>query len=371
MGNSQFDAEEHYLKEDRKAGRRDRKLASAKDRSKYKKTDSDKLKAQQTIKSLESGLLRGRIISIASEGILVDSEAKQYYCVLRGTLKKEKTEHKNLVIVGDFVHFERINDKEGAITYVEPRHSILSRADNLSQRKKQLIAANIDSVLITTCVVNPPLKPSLLDRYIIAADKGGMEAIIVINKIDLLTNASFPEGLRENEKEVLEELFKAYEQAGVPAIAVSSTTGEGMEQLAAAMKDKASVFSGQSGVGKSSLINALTGSQLKTGDIVQRTQKGSHTTSTANLIPLPFGGWCIDTPGIKSFGVWDLQKDELLSYFPEIMKLGQQCKFPNCTHIHEPGCCIPQAVEEGIISPFRYLSYCSLHDELREDHVRR
>lgn len=363
--------------EDKKLGRRERKLASAKDRSKFKKTDADKLKKHAEEKyqtqSEQSLLERGRVISIASEGIIVDHQGQLITCVLRGNLKKERTQHKNLVIVGDFVRFNKVHEDEGVIAFVETRHSVLSRADNLSQRKQQLIAANIDQVMITTSVVNPPIKPSLIDRYIIAADKGGMQPIIIVNKIDLLQTPedTFDPILVETEKELLEEFLKAYKQANIKVIAVSSATGEGMEELKEAMKDKASVFSGQSGVGKSSLINQMTGLDLRVGEIVEKTKKGSHTTSTANLLPLPFGGWCIDTPGIKSFGVWDLQKEELLSYFPELMELGKKCKFPNCSHIHEPDCAIETALEEGEISLMRYQSYYSLLHELDEEHLRR
>lgn len=364
--------------EDRKLNRRERKLASSKDRSKYKKTDSDKLKkhAEEKYQSQDeqSPLKIGRVISIASEGIIVDYQGQFINCVLRGTLKKEKTQHKNLVIVGDFVRFEPMHENEGVISFIEPRKSILSRADNLSQRKQQLIAANIDQVLITTSVINPPIKPSLIDRYIIAADKGGMQSIIVVNKIDLL-QASYTEEadqiLVETEKEIYEEFILAYAQAGIQVIPVSSETGQGLQALEECMKGKASVFSGQSGVGKSSLINRITGLNLRVGEVVERTKKGSHTTSTANLIPLPFGGWCIDTPGIKSFGVWDLQKEELLSYFPEIMAQGKKCKFPNCTHVHEPDCAIEKAIDEGDVSLMRYQSYYSLLQELGEEHLRR
>lgn len=364
--------------EDRKLIRRERKMASSKDRSKYKKTDADKIKkhAEENYQpqNEQSPLKLGRVISIASEGIIVDYQGQFISCVLRGTLKKEKTQHKNLVIVGDFVRFEPMHENEGVISFVEPRRSILSRADNLSQRKQQLIAANIDQVLITTSVVNPPIKPSLIDRYIIAADKGGMQSIIVVNKIDLLQPSNpeeYDEVLIETEKEIYEEFIAAYSLTGIQVISVSSTTGQGMQELEECMKGKASVFSGQSGVGKSSLINRITGLNLRIGEVVERTKKGSHTTSTANLLPLPFSGWCIDTPGIKSFGVWDLQKEELLSYFPEIMAQGEKCKFPNCSHIHEPGCAIEIAIDAGEVSLMRYQSYYSLLHELGEEHLRR
>ena len=370
------DLEEEYLKEDRKSGKIERKLASAKDRSKYKKTDREKFKKSdelhKNIKLSKDQLHKGRVLSIVPEGIIVDFEGNQYLCTLRGLLKKEKSQFKNLVTVGDFVLFEKINDREGLIAHVEPRKSVLSRADNLSRRKEQLIAANIDQVLITVSVVEPPLKPSLVDRYIIAARKGKMDPVVVVNKIDLL-NIEKAENqlLAEMDNILFEELLSAYASADIPVVAVSTVTGKGLDQLRAVMKDKASVFSGQSGVGKSSLINAIVGTELDVGDIVGKTRKGTHMTTTAKLLPLEFGGWCIDTPGIKSFGVWDLKKDEIVAYFTEIHAHGKYCHYPDCSHLHESGCAVRLALEEEKISPMRYESYVALMDSVSQDHLRR
>ncbi len=364
------DIEEQYFGDDRKSGKQDRKLAQAKDRSKYKKTDQDKLK-QKVQKATKEHLLRGRVLSIVPEGILVDHEGHALMCSLRGVLKKEKSQFKNLVTVGDFVLYEAISATEGLIEYVEPRHSTLSRADNISRRKEQLIAANIDQVLITVSVVEPPLKPFLADRYIIAARKGGMEPVIVVNKIDLLEEEEGENPAIGSERELLDEFVKAYTAVDVPVILVSTVTGVGIEDLKAAMKGKASVFSGQSGVGKSSLINAMTGMRLEVREVVDKTKKGAHTTTTAKLLPLEFGGWCIDTPGIKSFGVWDLQKNEIEQYFPEIFAHGRGCKYPDCSHQQEVGCAVLIAVEKGQISPLRYGSYLALMDSVSQEYLRR
>lgn len=369
--------EEEYFGHHRKETKTERKQAEKKDRSKYKKTDRDKF--HQSIENdiaskMESKtLLEGRVLSINPQGMIVDCLGKQIQCKLRGLLKKAKTESKNLVIVGDFVLFEEIGDDEGVIVHVKPRYSVLSRADNLSRRKEQLIAANIDQVLITVSVVNPEIKSSLIDRYIIAAQKGNMQPVIVINKIDLLSS-SFqdiaPERVKA-EEELYTECLLAYKNLGIRVIAVSTKTGEGLDDLRQAMKDKASVFSGQSGVGKSSLINATADLTLRIGEVVEKTKKGSHTTTTAQLIPLPFGGWCIDTPGIKSFGVWDLQIDEIESYYSEIHDMGLHCKFPDCTHTHESHCAVQQAVEQGLISPLRFNSYQALMESISSMHRRR
>ncbi len=364
--------ENHYFGEERKNEKAARKHASAKDRSKYKKTDQRKESNQpQEFKGDRSNLKRGRVISITSGGIIVNIDNAIYTCQLRGLLKKEKTQFKNLVTVGDHVLVEVSSNNEGSIAHIEQRRTVLSRAENLSRRKEQLIASNVDQVIITVSVVSPPLKSSLIDRYIIAAQKGGMEPIIVVNKIDLLNSPDVDPQLIEQEKAVYKEVLKAYAQAGIPLIGASTLTGEGIDLLRDRMQNKTSVFSGQSGVGKSSLINEITGGSLRIGDIVKKTNKGSHTTTVANLLQLDSGGWCIDTPGIKSFGVWDLSKDEVEEYFPEIFTCGHNCRFPDCSHLHEEGCAVHDAVENGDISPLRYESYLMLMQSIGEDHFRR
>lgn len=367
--------EEKYFGDDRKRGKQERKIAKAKDRSKYKKTDQVKREREtlrlQEQKTFDESQLRGRVVSITPQGFCVDHEGTQYVCTIRGALKKEKNLTKNLVTTGDFVRFEKKSDLEGAIIYVEPRHSVLSRADNLSRRKEQLLAANIDQVLITVSVVSPPLKSPIVDRYIIAARKGNMEPIIVVNKIDLLHSTSFDAGFLEEENAHYQAFLDAYTKANIPLISVSAETGEGIESLKQMMQNKSSVFSGQSGVGKSSLINAVTGLRLVTRSIVEKTRKGAHTTTTTQLLPLEFGGWCVDTPGIKSFGVWDLQREDLELYFSEIQSIGLNCKFPDCSHLHEQQCAVLEAVEKGEISLLRYESYQFLKEGLKQIHLRR
>ncbi|MDP1880448.1 MAG: ribosome small subunit-dependent GTPase A [Parachlamydiaceae bacterium] len=369
--------EEAYLGEDRKEDKKTRKIAQSKDRSKFKKTDRDKysksLKDDQEAKLSSQDWLEGRVLSIMPQGIIVEYENILYTCILKGLLKKEKTEAKNLVAVGDFVLFEKTSDNEGIIGRIQPRKTFLSRADNLSRRKEQLIAVNIDQVIITVAVVNPPLKCPIIDRYIIATQKGGMQPIIVINKIDLLDNPNnnIDDFIIEQERINYEEAIKAYQAADVILIPVSAETGQGIDLLKNQMKDKASVFSGPSGVGKSSLINQMTGLNLRVGEIVEKTKKGAHTTTTTQLIPLEFGGWCIDTPGIKSFGVWKLDKEEVQAYFPEIFEIGINCKFTDCSHTHEENCAVIKAVESGDLSVTRYGSYQALMESVQSEHVRR
>ena len=364
------DTEAEYFGEERKSGKAHRKIAIAKDRSQYKKTDKRQLEKQKKEFVNDEQLQRGRVLSIASQGIIVESEGETLTCTLRGSLKKEKNLLKNLVAVGDFVLFQRSGTNDGMIAHIEPRTTILSRAENLSRRKEQVIAANIEQVFITTSVVSPELKPSLVDRYIIATQKGGMEPIVVVNKIDLLEKADEDPEIAA-EKELYEEFLTAYRAAGVIVIPVSVHTNEGIDHLKEAMKGKSSVFSGQSGVGKSSLINIVAGKNLRIGGLVGRTNKGTHTTTSAQLIPLEEGGWCIDTPGIKSFGVWDLDKEVVEHYFPEIFNCGAQCKFPDCSHLHEAGCAVIEAVEKREISWMRFESFQTLMQSVSENHYRR
>ena len=344
--------EEFYHKKHNKEGKKTRKEIQNKDRSKYKHTDRREKEVPESITKLP----KGRVLSITSEGITVFYEGDKFICNLRGALKKEKTKEKNLVTIGDFVRFTPLAENQGAIEFVEPRTSHLARVDNLSRRKSQLIAANIDQVFIVASATSPTLKPTLIDRYIIAAQTGNMDPIIVINKIDLIDDAL-------DEEKNLFELFKEdYKDLPYPVFYVSAATGEGIEDLKKQMEGKSTVLSGQSGVGKSSLINTLLGSDLEVGDIVERTQKGSHTTSTASLLPLSKGGFCIDTPGIKSFGLFNVETDEIESFFPEIQSVAENCRFNRCTHTHEPDCAVQDAVDEGTLSILRYHSYVSLLD---------
>lgn len=360
MKDKHFEEEEAFHQGEIKEIHKDRKILSKKDRSKYKKTDLDKQK-QEVPK--DPKLKKGRVLAIMADGILVDHEDKLYTCSLKGSLKKDTKRIKNLVAVGDFVLFLPQDAQTGSIAYVQERSSILSRAEQITRQKEQLIAVNIDQVLITASVVLPPLKPTLIDRYIIAALKGNLDPVIVINKIDLLENDP-------QEKALLQEVVEIYAALEIPVYPVSTVTGEGIPQLHQAMGGKSSVFSGQSGAGKSSLINAIIGSSLRTGEVIAKTRKGAHTTTSTHLLPIDGGGFCVDTPGIKSFGMWDLKVEDVQSYFFEIVSLRPFCKYPNCLHMHEPGCAVQEALERGEISHLRFDSYCALIMDLKDQKVR-
>ena len=343
-----YDHEEEFHARDRKQFRKERRIAQTTDRSKFKKTDQE----EKTIQTAHH-LRRGRVVSISGEGAFVDFDGNPILCSLKGLMKKETAQVKNIIAVGDWVRCT----EENAIEQVEPRASILARTD-ISGRKEQLIAVNIDQVIITTSVVNPPLKPALVDRYLIAAEKGNIHPIIVINKIDLLEIAS------EQEQERYREFLAAYTPLGWPVLSLSTETGEGIEDLRLLLQNKTSVFSGQSGVGKSSLLNACFGFTLKIGELAAKTAKGAHTTTTASLLLLPGGGYCVDTPGIRSFGVWDLTKADVVNHFTDFFSFANDCKYPDCLHITEPDCAVQKAFKEGSIAPLRYESYVSLLEEI-------
>jgi ribosome biogenesis GTPase len=345
-----YDHEEDFHSRDKKQFRKERRVATQADRSKYKKTDQSRGEEKEEI---AHHLDRGRIISISGEGSLVDFEGKQILCSLKGFLKKDTGKQKNLVAVGDWVRFT----KEGAIVQVEERTSTLARTD-ISGRKEQLIAVNVDQVVISVSVIGPALKPSLIDRYLIAAEKGNIRPIIAINKIDLLETAG------EEERDVYRNFLAAYEPLGLPILSVSALTGTGIEALRSLLKDKTTVFSGQSGVGKSSLLNACFGLQLKTGDLAQKTEKGSHTTTMASLMPLPGGGYCVDTPGIRSFGIWELTRRSIADHFTDIARFAAKCKFVDCSHVNETECAVLKAIEKKKLPSIRYESYLSLLAEI-------
>lgn len=340
----EFDFEEEFHARDKKKWRKERRHAQETDRSQFKKTDLEK----KETKTLDTNLQRGKVVAISGEGAWVDVEEGRILCSIKGLLKKENLQAKNILAVGDFVRLT----PDHSIAQVEERYSFLARTD-ITGKKEQLIAVNVDQAIIAISVVNPPLKPALVDRYLIAAEKGRIHPLIVINKVDLLDGG-------EEEKRY-REFLAVYEKLGFPILSVSTLNATGLEALRALLKDKTSVFSGQSGVGKSSLINACYGLTLKTGELAQKTSKGTHTTTTAELISLPGGGYCVDTPGIRSFGIWQLKKEEVMDHFPDLSS--QNCKYPDCIHINEPDCSILTGLENGSISALRYESYRTLLDE--------
>lgn len=346
---------ESHFDPTRREHRDERKRAQRADRSKFKHTDLGKEK--QRTRSSETVLLTGRVTQIRSQEIIVVAEKKVYSCSLKGFLKFSKDRQKNLVTVGDAVSFEIISPGAGCIHAVLPRTSLLSREDHLHRRNQQLVVANVDQLFITVSVAEPALRTPIIDRYLIAARKGHLSPILLINKWDRLLE-------NPGEAHVAEEVVRLYRSLGIPVLCVSAVTGEGFEQLQVAMTHKTSVFSGQSGTGKTCLVNRLTGLSMRTG-MIRAVGKGCHTTTTTQLLELPFEGWVVDTPGLRSLGIFDLEKKDLKDEFCEIFS--QPCEFTNCWHSGEKGCAVLKGVEEGHVSPVRFSSYLSLLASLEGD----
>lgn len=273
-------------------------------------------------------------------------------CRIKGKFRTKGIKTTNPVAVGDVVHVALEQDGVGVINHLEPRRNyIIRRSVNLS-KQTQIIGANLDQALLIVTLASPPTSLGFIDRFLVTAEAYDIPALLVFNKLDLFS----AEGL-----EILEEYMAIYSSIGYPCYRVSALEGTYMEEIKSVLRDKLTLVSGHSGVGKSTFINQLIPeAALKTGKISDWSDKGKHTTTFAEMLDLPFGGQLIDTPGIRELGVVDIEPQELSHFFPEMRALMNQCKYNNCRHINEPGCVILDAVEEGQISPSRYESYLSI-----------
>jgi ribosome biogenesis GTPase len=279
-------------------------------------------------------------------------------CVPRGKLRLNEFKTTNPITVGDWVTVELNPNGVGLITAIQERKNyIIRKATNLS-REAHIIAANIDQALLVVTIVQPETQLAFIDRYLVTAEAYRIPTVLVFNKIDLV-DATY--------QSVLDSYISIYESIGYKCIKVSARTGLNLDLLKQTLQGKVSLLSGNSGVGKSTLINCIEPElNLKTAEISSAHLKGRHTTTFSEIFELSFGGFIIDTPGIKSFGLVDIEKEELYHFFPEIFKLSDKCKYYNCTHIHEPGCAVIEAVDSGKIAPSRYLSYLSIYDDENE-----
>lgn len=295
----------------------------------------------------------GRVTQVFGQSSLVTtSDGQEYRCTVRGVLKSLASDLQHVVVAGDFVTI-RINDGTGesdqaVIVRVEPRRNQICRT---SRQRQQVIAANVDLALIVASAAEPSLKPNLIDRFLVTTGQAGIPAIIVINKADLIPN------------EDLQPVVGVWSQLGYPVILTSTQTGQGIDRLRAAVAGKCSVVTGQSGVGKSSILNSIEeGLQLRIGTVSAENQKGIHTTTSAQLIPLKAGGFLIDTPGIRQFSLWDVIPTELAGLFRDIRPFINLCRYPNCTHTHEDECGVKWGVADGKIDVRRYESYCQIRE---------
>ena len=289
-------------------------------------------------------------------------------CKIKGNLRLKGFRCTNPVAVGDNVEIEVKEDGTAFIRSILPRRNyIIRRASNLS-REFQILAANLDMAVLVVTLINPETSTVFIDRFLATAEAYSVPVTIVFNKIDLLAE---PE-----DRELLEAVIYLYRSIGYTVVPMSVITGEGLDLLRNELQGKTALFSGNSGVGKSSIINLLVpDAKLKVGDISEVHHTGMHTTTFSEMLDIPGdnAGHIIDTPGVKGFGTIDFEKSEVAHFFPEIFKVSKECKYSNCTHTHEPGsgCAVRDAVEQNHISQSRYNSYLSIMEDTDPDKYRK
>lgn len=307
--------------------------------------------------------MKGLVIKNTGSWLEVKTDDGQtFQCKVKGTFRLKGIRSTNPISVGDNVVFSVDSEGYGLISEIEDRKNYIIRKSSNLSKHSQIIAANLDQVLLVATIVHPETSTMFIDRFLATAEAYNVEACIVFNKMDLLT---------DEDKEYLKSMRYLYEGIGYKCCEVSSLTGEGVKELRDSLKDKVTLFSGNSGVGKSTLINTLLGREIaKTGEISSYHDKGMHTTTFSEMYEIDGGGYIIDTPGIKGFGTVDFKRDEVSHYFPEIFKASADCRFNNCTHVHEPGCAVLKAVEEHRISASRYTSYISVMEDESESKYR-
>lgn len=296
----------------------------------------------------ESTCLRGTVLSVGGlhSPVQSDDTGEVYQCATRRLLKTLSTDQRHVLAAGDRVLFRPASNLEGIIERIEPRHGVLCRT---SRGRQHVMVANIDLMLIVSSAAEPGLKPHLIDRLLVTSEKFGIRPVICLNKIDLIDAAD------------LQPLIGVYAQMGYEILPLSATDRIGTDRLRQMVVGARSVVVGQSGVGKSSLLNAIEpGLDLRVSHVSSDSEKGRHTTTASRLIPLDSGGYIVDTPGIRQFQLWDVIPEEVVGFCRDLRPYVSHCRFPDCTHTHEADCAIKDAVADGRLDVRRYESYCQM-----------
>ncbi len=308
--------------------------------------------------------MKGTVIKSTGSWYQVLAENKQVYeCRLKGSFRLKEQKNTNPITVGDHVEIEiEDNTQNAVISKLEERKNYIIRKSTNLSKQTHIIASNLDQAILVVTLAYPRTSTGFIDRFLVTAEAYSIPVIIVFNKADMYEGAAL---------EVVNKLAAIYQKAGYKTVLTSAIKNKGIDELKLLMIDKVSLISGHSGVGKSTLINALEPSlNLKVSEISETHEKGMHTTTFAEMFPLTFGGFIIDTPGIKEFGMVDIKPEELGHFFPEIRELMQHCKYNNCLHQNEPGCAVRNAVEENLFDKERYINYLNIlnSEELKKKH---
>ena len=307
--------------------------------------------------------MRGLVIKNTGSWYQVKTDEGQLIdCKIKGNFRLKGIRSTNPIAVGDYVQLVTNNEGTAFITEIEDRKNyIIRRASNLS-KQSHILAANLDQCMLIVTVSYPETSTTFIDRFLASAEAYRIPVKLIFNKVDRYN---------EDDLRYLDGLINLYTHIGYPCFKISALHNEGIETLKAELAGKVTLLSGNSGVGKSTLINAILPEQsLKTGEISDYHHKGMHTTTFSEMFELKEGGYLIDTPGIKGFGTFDMEEEEVGHYFKEIFQYSSQCKYSNCTHRHEPGCAVLKAVEDHLISQSRYTSYLSMLEDKEESKYR-